>query len=75
MTKYEYNGRIYCDEDLSDTIGNYGGNTTDLYAALKEDGKAGVTIPLFYRQSLESLYYSSIKELIENEFSDLEVKE
>ncbi len=75
MTKYEYKDKIYCDEDLSGEIGNYGGNTNDLYAALQEDARVGVTIPLYYRKSPESLYYSSIQELIENEFSDLEVQE
>lgn len=75
MKKYEYDGKIYCDWDMSRETGNYGGNTFDLYMALKENGKAGVTIPLYYRKSPESLYYGSVAELIENEFSELEAKE
>ena len=30
--KYEYNGNIYCEDDLSDEIYNYGGDLDDLGA-------------------------------------------
>lgn len=72
--KYEYNGKIYCDGISDKAIVNYGGNTVDLYMALKADGKAGVTAPLFYSKGENSLYYSTVKGLIEGEFSALEVK-
>lgn len=34
MKKYEYNGKIYCEEDLSCEIDNYGGDLYALYFAL-----------------------------------------
>ena len=71
--KYKYNGKIYCDDGFS-VEENYGGNLFDLYMTLKADGKAGVTIPLYYRKTPDSLYYGAPDELIEHEFSDLEVK-
>lgn len=29
--KYEYNGNIYCEDDLSEEIYNYGGDLDDLF--------------------------------------------
>lgn len=29
--KYEYNGMIYCEDDLSKEINNYGGDLEELY--------------------------------------------
>lgn len=73
--KYRYKGKIYYSGITEKAVENYGGNLFDLYVELKADGKAGVTIPLYYRKTPDSLYYGAPDELIEHEFSDLEVKE
>lgn len=39
--KYEYNGNIYCEDDLSEEIDNYGGDLYDLYWSLKESRLVG----------------------------------
>lgn len=72
--KYEYKGKIYFDGIADKAVKNYGGNTFDLYMALKADGKAGVTDPLYFSTDCDTLYYHTAGELIEGEFSDLEVK-
>lgn len=37
--RYEYGGFIYCDDDLSKEIKNYGGILYDLFSELERDGK------------------------------------
>lgn len=75
MKKYEYKGKIYCDEDLCCEIDNYGGNLYDLYFALQSDGKAHECT--WYYSDPESIndYYDSPEELIEEKFYMLEVEE
>lgn len=36
--RYEYGGFIYCDDDLSKEIKNYGGIIYDLFSELERDG-------------------------------------
>lgn len=72
--KYKYKGKIYCDEDLSETIENYGGDLFCLYCDLKRDGKAAEQTLYFNPFDFEE-YYETYEELIEKEFGFLEVKE
>lgn len=37
--KYEYNGLIYCEDDLPDEIYTYGGNLHNLYCDLLRNKK------------------------------------
>ena len=39
--RYEYGGLIYCEDDLSEEIDNYGGSLYDLFYNLESDGRAG----------------------------------
>lgn len=71
--RYEYGGFIYCNDDLSKEIKNYGGILYDLFSELERDGKAGSTFVYYAKESSEP--YETYEELIESEFSDLEVKE
>lgn len=71
--RYEYGGFIYCDDDLSHEIKNYGGILHDLFSELERDGKAGCSEIYYRKESNEP--YEDYEDLIESEFSDLEVKE
>lgn len=72
--KYEYNGKIYCDDDLSEEIENYGGCLWDLYFELKKEDRATEEI-IYFDSCHPEVYYETVEELIEGEFSDLEVNE
>jgi hypothetical protein len=71
MKKYEYNGKIYCDEDLSCDIDNYGGDLFDLFWELKRKGKVEEHTTYYCRNS--GTFYDSIEDFIEQECEDLEV--
>lgn len=77
--KYEYNGKIYCKDDLSNQIDNYGGNLYELFSELEADDRAESVV--MYRSIDEDggenneYIYEGIQHCIEEEFSDLEVKE
>lgn len=71
--KYEYGGLIYCEEDLSEEIDNYGGDLYDLFLTLESDGKAGRT-KIYYRKESDEPY-RDYEDLIETEFCELEVEE
>ena len=71
--KYEYDEKIYCEDDLSEEIDNYGGNLYDLFISLESDGKAGSTFVYYAKESSEP--YEDYEDLIESEFSGLEVDE
>lgn len=73
MKKYEYNGKIYCDEDLSCDIDNYGGDLYDLYYELEKANE--VAECTYYYCQDEPKYYDSIEDLIEGAFDYLEVEE
>ena len=47
MKKYLFNGKVYCEEDLSEQIDNYGGDLTWLRFAM-EDQKIIQEITLLY---------------------------
>lgn len=71
--KYEYGGLIYCEEDLSEEIDNYGGDLYDLFLTLESDGKAG-RAKIYYRKETDEPY-EDYEDLIETEFSELVVDE
>lgn len=71
--RYEYGGLIYCEDDLSLEIDNYGGDLYELYFALSHDDL--VNNVTYYYVTDGTNYYDAYEELIESEFSDLEVKE
>ena len=72
MKKYEYKGKIYCEEDLSCDIDNYGGDLYDLFYELEEENEVGECT--YYYSQEEHKYYESIAELIEGSFDYLEVE-
>ena len=71
--KYEYDEKIYCEDDLSEEIENYGGGLYDLFFALSKAGEAS-EVTYYYNPNNPDDYYEDIDELIENEFDDLEVE-
>ena len=71
--RYEYDGFIYCEDDLSQQIGNYGGDLYELYVELSHDNLADDVTYYYATDGTNS--YETCEGLIESEFSDLEVKE
>ena len=76
--KYEYNKKIYCKDDLSNQIDNYGGDLYELFSELEADDRAESVV--MFRSIDEDgengeYIYGEIRYLLEKEFSDLEVKE
>lgn len=71
--KYEYDGNIYCEDDLSYEIDNYGGDLYDLYYKLSHDGLADDVT--YYYATEGSNDYETPEELIESEFCNLEVND
>ena len=72
MKKYEYKGMIYCDEDLSCDIDNYGGDLFDLFWKLKMQGTVEEHTTYYCPDS--ATCYDSIEDFIEQECEDLEVE-
>lgn len=71
--RYEYGGLIYCEDDLSLEIDNYGGDLYELYVALSHDDLVNDVI--YYYVTDGTTDYDTYEELIESEFSALEVNE
>lgn len=71
--RYEYYGKIYCEDDLSLEIDNYGGDLYELYVALSHDDL--VNDVTYYYVTDGTTDYDTYEELIESEFSVLEVNE
>lgn len=71
--RYEYGGLIYCEDDLSLEIDNYGGDLYELYVALSHDDL--VNDVTYYYVTDGTTDYDTYEELIESEFSGLEVDE
>lgn len=71
--KYEYGGLIYCEDDLSLEIDNYGGDLYELYVALSHDDL--VNDVTYYYVTDGTTDYDTYEELIESEFSVLEINE
>ena len=70
MDKYEYNDKIYCDDDLSEEIDNYGGDIHDLYLELKSDRKAD-EFTYYCSTDGSNQTYENYEEMIDEEFPDL----
>lgn len=73
--RYEYKGMIYCEDDLSNEIDNYGGDLYDLYWSLKESRE--VDEITYYYVSYEygdCEYYEDYKELIKEEYEKLGIE-
>nr|UVY14437.1 MAG: hypothetical protein [Bacteriophage sp.] len=71
--RFEYGGLIYCEDDLSLEIDNYGGDLYELYVALSHDDL--VNDVTYYYVTDGTTDYDTYEELIESEFSVLEVNE
>lgn len=71
--RYEYDGKIYCEDDLSEEIDNYGGDLYELFSALSHDDLANEVTYYYVTDGTND--YDTYEELIESEFSDLEVGE
>ena len=71
--RYEYGGLIYCEDDLSLEIDNYGGDLYELYVALSHDDL--VNDVTYYYVTDGTTDYDTYEELIESEFRVLEVNE
>lgn len=71
--RYEYGGLIYCEDDLSLEIDNYGGDLYELYVTLSHDDL--VNDVTYYYVTDGTTDYDTYEELIESEFSALEVNE
>ena len=72
--RYKYNGKIYCDDNLSEEIENYGGDLYDLFFSLRNNGEAS-EVTYYYSPYNPENYYDSIEELMENEYEEFEVNE
>lgn len=68
--RYKYKDQIFCDDDLSEGIDNYGGDLFDLYWELKTAGEAAEWTSYSCTRNPEKVY-DSPEELIEKEFDCL----
>ena len=71
--RYEYGGLIYCEDDLSEQIDNYYGDLFDLYLALLHDALANEVTYYYVTDGTNG--YETYEDLVEAEFSELEVEE
>lgn len=69
--KYEYKGKIYCEDDLSLDIDNYGGCLYRLYLELQKNGEAAENTIYYCTES--NKFYDYVEDMIELEFEHLEV--
>ena len=74
MKLYEYKRKIYCEEDISIENDDYAGDLYDLYWELRKDGKWNEST-IYYTSSDSSKTYSEAEEMVEEEFSDLVIRE
>lgn len=69
--RYEYNGMIYCKDDLSNQIDNYGGDLYELFSELEADDRAESVVMFrsIYEDGENNEYiYGSIEYCLEKEF-------
>ena len=69
--RYKFQDKIYCEDDLSEEIDNYGGDLFDLYWELRVSGEAVEWTRYSSTHDSENVY-DSAEELIEKEFDYLE---
>lgn len=55
--RYKYRGKIYCDDDLSEEIDNYGGDLVDLFYDMEDNGDAK-TVSRYYSPQTNEVYES-----------------
>ena len=69
---YEYNDKIYCEKDLSETHDNYGGDLYDLYWDASHGDLRGTLCDttLYYSAYNPETIYDSAEELVEDYFED-----
>ena len=69
---YEYGDKIYCEEDLSETHDNYGGDLYDLYWDASHGDLRGTLCDttLYYQADNPETVYESAEELVEDFFED-----
>ena len=74
---YEYNGKHYCETDLSMTDDNYGGDLYDLYWDASHGDLRGVLCDttLYYSVYSPETVYESAEELIEDLFEECVIGE
>lgn len=73
--KYEYNGNIYCEDDLSEEIYNYGGDLDDLFFDLLRNKDIEETTYYSAKDACSSdEYYEDYKELIKEEYEKLGIE-
>lgn len=74
---YEYNGKHYCETDLSETHDNYGGDLFDLYWDASH-GDLEVCLcetTLYYSVYNPETVYETPEKLVENYFEDCVIGE
>lgn len=71
MRKFNYKDKVYCDEDLSEEIDNYGGNEYDLFWDMSKD-RVVEEITYYYCPELDK-HYDDIDTFLGDYFE--EVKE
>lgn len=73
--KYEYNGNIYCEDDLSDEIYNYGGDLHDLFFDLLRNKKVEEFTGYYLKGVIcDGGFYRDYKELIKEEYEKLGIE-
>lgn len=73
--KYEYNGNIYCEDDLSQEIYNYGGDLDDLFSdLLRNQDIEEITYYSAKGACSSDEYYEDYKELIKEEYEKLGIE-
>ena len=73
--KYLYNGNIYCEDDLSYEIYNYGGDLYDLFFDLLRNKDIEETTYYYVKDACSSgEYYEDYKELIKEEYEKLGIE-
>lgn len=74
--KYEYKGNIYCEDDLSHEIYNYGGDLDDLFFDLLRNKDIEKTTYYSAKDACSSdECYEDYKELIKEKYEKLGIKE
>lgn len=73
--KYEYKGNIYCEDDLSKEIYNYGGGLDDLFYELLRNKKVEEFKGYYLKGVVcDGGFYRDYKELIKEEYENLGIE-
>lgn len=73
---YEYDGKLYCEEDLSMEVGDkYGGSLFDLYWDASHGSESGSLCDetVYYSAYNPEVTYDNCEELVEDYFEESEV--